>query len=70
MKTKKKTGKNGLNQQISQKDARLLLRCVEELVSIIGPLKSDTLRKIPEGLVEAFLDAKRLSERFDRTKEK
>ena len=46
-----------------------MLDCLHELVSIIGPLKSDTLCKIPDGLVNAFLDAKRLSERLDRTEE-
>lgn len=46
-----------------------MLDCLQELVSIIGPLKGDTLCKIPDGLVNAFLDAKRLSERLDRTEE-
>jgi hypothetical protein len=54
---------------ISQRDARLMLDCMQELVSIIGPLKGDTLCKIPHGLVNAFLDAKRLSERLDSTEE-
>jgi hypothetical protein len=56
-------------QTISQKDARLMLYCLQELVSIIGPLKSDTLCKIPDGLVNAYLDAKRLAERLDRTED-
>jgi hypothetical protein len=60
-------GGRRMNQAISQKDARLMLYCLQELVSIIGPLKSDTLCKIPDGLVNAYLDAKKLAERLDRT---
>lgn len=51
---------------ISQRDARLLLYCLQELLSIIGPLKADTLCKIPDGLDNAYLDAKRLTERLEK----